>query len=52
MAPAPQLFGRPEPVATEVELVAVDGARLVVRVEGGQGLDVADLARAFWSRTG
>lgn len=48
----PQVFGPPEPVATEVELVAVDGARLVVRVEGREGLDVAGLARAFWSREG
>jgi len=52
VAPAPQIFGTPEPVATEVELVAVDGARLVVRVEGREGLDVAGLARAFWSREG
>ena len=52
VAPAPQIFGPPEPVATEVELVAVDGARLVVRVEGREGLDVAGLARAFWSREG
>ena len=52
VAPPPQVFGPPEPVATEVELVAVDGARLVVRVEGRGGLDVAGLARAFWSRSG
>lgn len=50
VAPGPQIFGTPEPMTTEVELVAVDGARLVVRVEGGEGLDVAGLARAFWSR--
>jgi len=52
VSPAAQIFGSPEPVATEVELVAVDGARLVVRVEGREGLDVAGLARAFWSRGG
>lgn len=52
VAPAAQIFGSPDPVATEVELVAVDGARLVVRVEGREGLDVAGLARAFWSRGG
>lgn len=49
----PQIFGPPEPVeqvATEVEFLAVDGARLVVRVEGREGLDVAGLARAFWNR--
>ena len=46
----PPIFAAPEPVATEVELVAVDGARLVVRVEGREGLDVAELARSFWSR--
>jgi hypothetical protein len=50
VAPPPQNFGSPEPVATEVELVAVDGARLVIRVEGREGLDVAGLARGFWSR--
>jgi hypothetical protein len=48
----PQIFGPSEPVATEVELVAVDGARLVVRVEGREGLDVAGLAQAFWKREG
>jgi len=52
VAPPPQIFGPPEPMATEVELVAVDGARLVVRVEGREGLDIAGLARAFWSREG
>jgi len=52
VAPAAQIFGPPEPMATEVELVAVDGARLVVRVEGREGLDVAGLARAFWRRGG
>lgn len=52
VSPAAQIFGPPEPMATEVELVAVDGARLVVRVEGREGLDVAELARAFWSRGG
>jgi len=52
VAPPPPIFAPPEPVATEVELVAVDGARLVVRVEGREGLDVAGLARAFWSRGG
>ena len=43
-----------EPVATEVELVAADGARLMIRFEGreGLGLDVTGLARAFWSREG
>jgi len=50
VTPAPPLFGPAEPPVTEVELVAVDGARLVVRVEGREGLDVAGLARAFWSR--
>ena len=52
VAPPPQIFGAPEPMATEMELVAVDGARLVVRVEGREGLDIAGLARAFWSREG
>ena len=52
VSPPPQIFGPPEPMATEVELVAVDGARLIVRVEGRDGLDVAELARAFWSRAG
>ena len=52
VAPPQQIFGPPEPMATEVELVAVDGARLVVRVEGREGLDIAGLSRAFWSREG
>ncbi len=52
VAPPPQNFGSPKPEATEVELVAVDGARLVVRVEGRESLDVVGLARAFWSREG
>ncbi len=52
VSPPPQIFGPPEPMATEVEFVAVDGARLVVRVEGREGLDVAGLAREFWSREG
>ncbi len=52
VAPPQQIFGSLEPMATEVEMVAVDGARLVVRVEGREGLDVAGLARAFWSREG
>ena len=52
VSPPPPIFGPPEPVATEVELVAVDGARLVVRVEGRESLDVVGLARAFWSREG
>ena len=47
---AGQLIGLSERAGTVVELSAADGARLTVRLEGREPLDVLALADAFWER--
>ncbi len=47
---AAQLIGRSERVATVLELSSGDGAKLTVRLEGHDDLDVPALAAAFWQR--
>jgi len=51
LAPAP-LLGRAKPPGMVVELWDADGAKLVVRLAEGEGLDVRGLAEAFWRRRG
>jgi hypothetical protein len=48
--PRTPVFGRAEPDGVVVELSDADGAKLVVRLAGGEGLEVRSLAEAFWSR--
>ncbi len=47
---AAQLVGPSAAPVTVVELSAVDGAKLAVRVEGGERLDVQVLIDSFWRR--
>ena len=47
---AAQLMGAGGHPAAVVELSAVDGARLTIRLGGSDGLDVMGLADSFWSR--
>ena len=44
-----QLVGSRWSVGTELEFVRADGAKLMIRLPGGEGLDVQGLAAAFWS---
>jgi hypothetical protein len=46
------LLGRAEASGTRVELWEADGAKLVVRLAEGEGLDVGSLAESFWRRRG
>jgi len=52
LAPTPPLLGHSEPAGLVLELWDRDGAKLVVRLPEGDGLDVGRLAEAFWSRRG
>ena len=47
---ATQLAGPSVAPVTVVELSAADGAKLAVRVEGGERLDVQGLIDSFWRR--
>jgi hypothetical protein len=49
LPPSPVLVGA-EPSGIVVEVCDADGAKLVVRFPGGQGLDVWKLTEAFWRR--
>ena len=47
---AAQLIGRGEGATSVLELSSADGAKLLVRLEGHDTLDVAALVAAFWGR--
>jgi hypothetical protein len=47
-----RLAGASEPVPTVVELSRADGAKVVVRLSPGQGVDVLGLADTLWRRRG
>jgi len=47
---AAQLVGPSVAPVTVMELSAADGAKLALRVEGGEGLDVQGLIDSFWRR--
>jgi hypothetical protein len=49
---AGHLVGRSERAVTVLELSSADGAKVAVRLEGHEHLDVAALAAAFWQREG
>ncbi len=51
LAPGPWL-GRADSAGMVVELWDAEGAKLVVRLADRDGLDVRDLAEAFWRRRG
>ncbi len=46
-----ELIGSAEAAGRVVELSGTDGAKLVIRLNGGDELDVLGLAEAFWRRT-
>ncbi|MFC1707893.1 hypothetical protein ACFL59_13940 [Planctomycetota bacterium] len=47
---ASQLGALSDPAGVVVELSSADGARLVIRTPGHEGLDLRGLADAFWRR--
>ncbi len=47
---AAQLIGRGEGATSVLELSSADGAKLLVRLEGHDTLDVPALVAAFWGR--